>query len=142
MKKRNDGFGVVMVLGVLLIVGTLGLALGIALEGGARGSGRTVLRSAGYYLAEGIVERLIGERLSPDSDWSDVPADTIYNQVALDRGVCTLVASNPSADAVDVVAESRLGDAVTTLRLRIRRIGGVPRWERLGAPFVVAREEG
>ncbi len=140
--RSRDGFGVVLVLGVLFIVGSLGLALGTVLESGVRGSSREVDRSAAYFLAEGIVERMIAERLATDSDWSDVPSDTLYNGAPLDLGTCTLVASNPAADQVDLFAFSRLRDTVATLQLRVRRIAGKPRWERLNVPFVSIREEG
>jgi hypothetical protein len=139
--ERSDGFGVVLVLGVLAVVGSLGLALGIVLEEDVRGGARAVDRAAAYYLAEGIVERLIAERLAGDGDWSDVPADTLYDAVALDRGTCTAAVTNPAADRVDVLSSARFRDTVATLRLRVRRAGGTIRWERLAEPFAVVREE-
>jgi hypothetical protein len=130
-----------MVLGILFVVGSLGLSLGVTLESGVASTTRAVDRTAAYYLAEGVVERLIAERLAGDPDWSDVTPDTFYAAVPVDQGVCTLVTANRGADQLDVSASARLRGTVSTLALRVRRIAGSARWERLGAPYVTTREE-
>lgn len=141
MPRPPDGFGLAMVLGVVAFVASLGLALGLVLESATAGVSRAVDRSVAYHLAEGIVERAMTEYLVTDPDWTDLPADTLYRAAALDRGACTLVASNRAADRVDVLAEARYRRSVATLRLRVQRSGPNIRWERLDVPYIAVTAE-
>jgi len=141
MLDNERGFGLVMALCVLFGVGALGLTVAQLALTSQSGASRAADRAAAYYLAEGIVEKAAVEVLAPASDWSSLAGDTLYAGVALDQGVCTLVATAATAATVDLTARADYRRVREEMRLRIQRAGTKLRWKRLDTPFTNAKEE-